>query len=264
MVTNIQQRFSEVPENETAAIVSSYADNERFEYQKKLIHNLAHHKQTSLGPRFDKFSIFENIERASNLSAFLSDKHFSFYSKSPGEKINTKSKRELYKTIGVHVVDIRVKKTTPSGEVTYEKIFSPSVDDLSTSNLIYRKGVTFILEEVLRRPELIEPALRFLGFEGTSERIMDLSLEQIYEFFQLLGISYVNLMDFTCRACSIGVMPQSISEKIYGVEQKFSVKKSAFGRRSNKKNRSNKKTKKRSNKHRDRNKRSNKKKGNYG
>ena len=256
MVTDIQQRFSEMPENETGAIVSTYADNERFEYQKKLIHNLAHHKQTSLGPRFDKFSVFENIERASNLSAFLSDKQFSFYAKSPGEKINTKGKRELYKTIGIHVVDIRIKKTSPSGEVTYEKIFSPSVDDLSTSNLIYRNGVTFILEEVLRRPELIEPALRFLGFEGTTERIMDLSLEQIYEFFQLLGISYVNLMDFTCRACSIGVMPQSISEKIYGVEQKFSVKKTAFGKQINKKKQSNKK---RSNKKRSNKKRSNKK-----
>lgn len=36
MVSDIQHRFSEVPENETASIVSTYADDERFEYQKKL------------------------------------------------------------------------------------------------------------------------------------------------------------------------------------------------------------------------------------
>ena len=138
IIRDIHHRFSSVPRNETSTIVKDYAEDSRFEYQKDILYNLAQHKQQSLGPRFDKFSIFENIERASNLSAFLSDKQFSFYAKSPGEKINTKGKRELYKTIGIHVVDIRIKKTSPSGEVTYEKIFSPSVDDLSTSNLIYR------------------------------------------------------------------------------------------------------------------------------
>ena len=247
MVSDIQHRFSEVPENETASIVSTYADDERVEYQKKIIYNLAHHKQSSLGPRFDKFNVFENIERASNLSAFISNKEFSFHINSPEEKTNTKGKKELYKTIGVHVVDIRVKKTSSSGAVTYEKLFTPS-SDLSNSNLIYRNGVIFILQEVLRRPELVEPTLRFLGFEGATERVMTLSLEQIYEFFQLVGISYVNLMDFTCRACSVGVMPQSISDQFYNIEQKISVKKTAFGKRSDRnkqsdRNKRNKRTK---------------------
>lgn len=256
MVSDIQHRFSEVPENETASIVSTYADDERFEYQKKIIYNLAHHKQSSLGPRFDKFNVFENIERASNLSAFISNKEFSFHINSPEEKTNTKGKKELYKTIGVHVVDIRVKKTSPSGAVTYEKLFSPS-SNLSNSNLIYRNGVIFILQEVLRRPELVEPALRFLGFEGATERVMTLSLEQIYEFFQLVGISYVNLMDFTCRACSVGVMPQSISDQFYNIEQKLSVKKSAFGKRNKRTKQSRKKRINQSNKNK---KQSNKKK----
>ena len=61
---------------------------------------------------------------------------------------------------------------------------------------------------------------------------MELSLEQIYEFFQLIGVKYANLMDYTCRACSIGTIPQSLSNRLYDVEQGYSVKPVAFGKHS--------------------------------
>ena len=79
IIRNINQRFSSVPRNETSSIVTGYAEDSRLEYQKDILYNLAQHKQKSLGPRFDKFSIFENIERASNLSAYLANKDFGFY-----------------------------------------------------------------------------------------------------------------------------------------------------------------------------------------
>jgi len=61
---------------------------------------------------------------------------------------------------------------------------------------------------------------------------MDLSLEQIYDFFQLLGIKYANIMDYTCRACSIGSLSQGLTDSIYRVEQNFKIKPVAFGKRS--------------------------------
>jgi hypothetical protein len=49
---------------------------------------------------------------------------------------------------------------------------------------------------------------------------------------RLLDVDYVNIMDFTCRACSIGRIPQSLTNDIYNREQQYSVKPVAFGKRS--------------------------------
>ena len=140
-----------------------------------------------------------------------------------------------YKTLGVHIADIRIKKTNRSGEVRYEKLFSPSdygKTDTTNFNLIYRNGVTFMFKKILKIPKLVNQAIEILGFKGRQDRIMDLSLEQLYNLLMLLNVSYANIMDFSCRSCSIGVMPQSLTNAIYNMEQKFSVKSTAFGRRS--------------------------------
>ena len=83
----------------------------------------------------------------------------------------------------------------------------------------------------MKRKDLVKPALEIFGF-GKKDRILNLSLEQIYEFFQLLGVKYANIMDYTCRACSVGRIPQGLSDRIYSVEQRYSVKPVAFGKRS--------------------------------
>jgi hypothetical protein len=119
---------------------------------------------------------------------------------------------------------------------------------MSNFNLIYRSGLTFILKDVLKRKDLIKPALDNFGFTGRTERIMDLSLEQIYTFFQMVGVDYANIMDYTCRACSMGRIPQSLSNKIYSVEQKYVEKPIAFGLRSRRK-RTNKRKQKTQKKH---------------
>ena len=39
-------------------------------------------------------------------------------------------------------------------------------------------------------------------------------------------------MDFSCRSCSIGRIPEGVSESIYTEEQKYIIKPEAFGKRS--------------------------------
>jgi hypothetical protein len=91
---------------------------------------------------------------------------------------------------------------------------------------------------------LVKPALEIFGF-GKKDRIMDLSLEQIYNFFQLLGIKYANIMDYTCRACSIGRLSQDLTDSIYRVEQTYKIKPVAFGKRSDGKRSDGKRSKRR-------------------
>jgi hypothetical protein len=100
--------------------------------------------------------------------------------------------------------------------------------------LIYKDGVKYIFKNILGMPKMAEQAYKILGFKGTQDRIMDLTLEQIYDLFILLNVSYANIMDFTCRACSIGIMPQSLTNVIYNLEQSFTNKSTAFGKRSKK------------------------------
>jgi hypothetical protein len=50
-------------------------------------------------------------------------------------------------------------------------------------------------------------------------------------------------MDYSCRACSIGRIPQGLSDRIYSVEQLYSVKPVAFGKRSDGKRTKGKRTK---------------------
>jgi hemerythrin superfamily protein len=111
-------------------------------------------------------------------------------------------------------------------------------------NLIYKSGVTFILKNILGRRDLVKPALEVLGF-GKKDRVMDVSLEQIYNFFMLVGVKYTNIMDYTCRKCSVGHLSKSLTEQIYSVEQNFKKKPVAFGlKQSRRRKRSNKRKQK--------------------
>jgi hypothetical protein len=189
----------------------------------------------SLTRGFDKLSDLANLGRVSNLSTFLSNKNFSFYMDSEKERVNS-IMRPVYNTLGIQLVDIRLKKTAVDGSVSYEQIFDPTDVkyirfDLTNLNLIYKSGLTYILKEILKRKDLVKPALEIFGF-GKKDRVLNLSLEQIYNFFQLVGVKYANLMDYSCRACSIGRIPQGLSDRIYSIEQQYSVKPVAFGKQS--------------------------------
>ena len=234
IIKDVQRRFSNVPKGETAAIVSAYADEVRDDYIRDVGFSKLSKAPISLTRGFDKLSDITNLARVSNLSAFLSNKNFSFYMDSEKERVNS-IMRPVYNTLGIQLVDIRIKKTAVDGSVSYEQIFDPTDVkyirfDLTNLNLIYKSGLTYILKEILKRKDLVKPALEIFGF-GKKDRILNLSLEQIYEFFQLLGVKYANIMDYTCRACSVGRIPQGLSDRIYSVEQRYSVKPVAFGKR---------------------------------
>ena len=247
IIKDVQQRFSEVPKGETAAIVSAYADEVRGEY----IRNIGFAKFTkdpiSLTRGFDKLSDINNLSKASNLSTFLCNKEFSFYIDDKKEKITGTVIQHTYNTLGIHITDIRLKKTAGDGTVSYEQIFSPSDPkysrmDLSNFNLIYKNGLSYLLKDIMGRQDLVKPALDIFGLSGKKDRVMDVSLEQIYNLFELLEVKYANIMDYTCRACSIGRLSQDLTNTIYSVEQRYRIKPFAFGKRSDSKKRSKKRS----------------------
>jgi len=247
IIKDVQQRFSEVPKGETAAIVSAYADEVRGEY----IRNIGFAKFTkdpiSLTRGFDKLSDINNLSKASNLSTFLCNKEFSFYIDDKKEKITGTVIQHTYNTLGIHITDIRLKKTAGDGTVSYEQIFSPSDPkysrmDLSNFNLIYKNGLSYLLKDIMGRQDLVKPALDIFGLSGKKDRVMDVSLEQIYNLFELLEVKYANIMDYTCRACSIGRLSQDLTNTIYSVEQRYRIKPVAFGKRSDSKKRSKKRS----------------------
>lgn len=232
ILRDVQRRFTATPKGETAAIVSAYADEVRDDYIRDVAFSKFSKDPVSLTPGFDKLSDINNLGRVSGLSTFLCNKEFSFYMESEKERVSSML-QPVYKTIGIHVTDIRLRKTAMDGSVSYEQIFNPSDikyirGDRLDYNLIYKSGVTYIVKNIMGRRDLVKPALEILGF-GKKDRIMDVSLEQIYNFFKLIGVEYANIMDYTCRACSIGRLSQDLTDKIYSVEQRYKVKPIAFG-----------------------------------
>ena len=246
ILRDVQRRFSATPKGETAAIVSAYADEVRDDYIRDVAFAKIKKDPVSLTPGFDKLSDIQNLGRVSGLSTFLCNKDFSFYMDAKTERVSSML-QPVYKTVGIHVTDIRLRKTAMDGSVSYEPLFNPSDikyirGDMLDHNLIYKSGVTFILKNILGRRDLVKPALEVLGF-GKKDRIMEVSLEEIYNFFMLIGVKYANIMDYTCRKCSVGHLSKSLTEQIYSVEQNFKKKPVAFGvsrrrKRSNKRNKS--------------------------
>ncbi len=241
ILRDVQRRFSATPKGETAAIVSAYADEVRDDYIRDVAFAKIKKDPVSLTPGFDKLSDIQNLGRVSGLSTFLCNKDFSFYMDAKTERVSSML-QPVYKTIGIQVSDIRLKKTAMDGSVSYEPIFNPSDikyirGDMLDHNLIYKSGVTFIVKNILGRRDLVKPVLEVLGF-GKKDRIMDVSLEQIYNFFMLIGVKYANIMDYTCRACSVGRLSQDLTDKIYSVEQRYKVKPIAFGFKQSRRNHS--------------------------
>ena len=247
IIKDVQRRFSAVPKSATESIIQTYANEVRDDYMRDIAYSKISKAPVSLTPGFNKIIDMENFARVSNLSTFLCNKDFAFYMDSPTERVQNVIK-PVYKTIGIQVTDIRLKKTKQDGSVSYEPIFNPSDikyirGDMSDYNLIYKSGVTFILKNILGRRDLVKPALEVLGF-GKKDRIMDVSLEQIYNFFMLIGVKYANIMDYTCRKCSVGHLSKSLTEQIYSVEQNFKKKPVAFGFKQSRRKRTNKRKQK--------------------
>jgi len=174
----------------------------------------------------------DDRQRSSGLSTFIFEKEFGFYEDRPGEKLSSLPipVQQKYPTLGVHVVNVSVKITNDDGSVHYEPLFDPSNRrlDFTMFNLIYKDGLKQLLHE-LGQKTLVKEAHKCLGFTGSKPRVSTLSLSQLYDFFRLLGVRYVNIMDYTCRTCAVN-MNQSILENFYRIEQEHvGVKRGLFG-----------------------------------
>jgi hypothetical protein len=237
MLDDIRGRFSS-HSGDTLSILEGYAKDE---YQKVVDLVEGASSTGSLSASLKGAS-----SMASGMSSFLFDKTFGFYDREPGENKKTIDPM-LYQGIGIHVVDIREKIIEADGSVHYRRVFTPSERmDISNFNLIYKDGVKHMVNAVLNlsadenahsgafhKRKVTVPrafsmregakkdakaALAVLGFVGRQDRIMDLSLERLYDFFLLLGVDYVNIMDYTCRSCAVPMSP-AVLENIYRIEQ---------------------------------------------
>jgi hypothetical protein len=239
IIRDVRGRFSREFIAGTDHVINKYITDTKPEYLDRVrgFHDKTDTKATKAAD--DRF-----LQRASGLSTFIFEKEFGFYEDRPDEKLSSLPKpvQAKYPTLGVHIVNVSVKITNDDGSVHYEPLFDPSNRrlDFTMFNLIYKDGLKQLLGE-LGQKTMVKEAHKCLGFTGSKTRVSTLSLTQLYDFFQLLGVRYVNIMDYTCRTCAVN-MNQSILENFYRIEQEqVDVKRGLFG---GKKSRANKRSSK--------------------
>ena len=250
IIRDVRGRFSRTEFiGGTEHVINKYIEDMKPVYSDR-VRGFHQKTDTSAKAADDRF-----LQRSSGLSTFLFEKEFGFYEDTPNEKLSSLPKpvQQKYPTLGVHVVNVSVKITNDDGSVHYESIFDPSDErfrrlDFTMFNLIYKAGLKQLLGELgqllgeLGQKTLVKDAQTSLGFTGKATRVSTLSLSQLYDFFQRLGVRYVNIMDYTCRSCASNIN-QSILENIYRIEQEhvgvksglFGGKKSQANKRSSKK-----------------------------
>jgi hypothetical protein len=107
------------------------------------------------------------------------------------------------------------------------------VDIITKFNLAYRHGIEFILKDVLHKEELIDRALKIFKFKEGEKKKESINLVQLFMFFELVGIKYVNIIDHSCRSFNSAFkIPIEKGEERFKEEQKYIVKPVAFGKRS--------------------------------
>ena len=250
--------FQNNPGKATQEVMAEYTGVDRGHYRKFL-------DSFSECPTYQ--STLKNKERCGGLSTYLSQKQFTFTDPISSKPImeSDHNWKQFVESRGLNVSDIRLKVTASDGSVTYRNIFNPyenmahyyryidngepdndSPDMITKFNLIYRHGLEFIMKDILHKEELIGPALEIFKFKEGEKKISGLDLEQLYKFFKLVGIKYVNIIDHSCRYFypNIGLTEKK-AEELFEKEQQYSVKPTAFGKRLT---RNGKRTKRRSNK----------------
>ena len=266
IIHDVRGRFSRDSKLGTEYVINKYIEKTKPDY----LNTVRSYRDRISNASSVKAADDQFLQRSSGLSTFLFEKEFGFYEDTPDEKLSPLIKPK-YPTIGVHVVNVSMKITNHDGSVHYEPLFDPSNKmferfDLTMFNLIYKDGVQQLFKEFYKNPELtqlltkldksanqklvkdalVKDAQTCLGF-GRKTRVSTLSLKHLYDFFQLLGVRYVNIMDYSCRSCAVN-MNQSIFENVYRIEQGYAGdKRGLFGgkKRSTKKRSANRNTYKR-------------------
>lgn len=236
--------FKNNPGSATQDIISEYTGQDKTKYKKFL-------DKLNCDNNYD--DVFKNKERCGGLITYLSQKQFTFDEENI-PKVRTQYKTEydwnqFLESRGINVSDIRLKITASDGSVTYKTIFNPyeemaqfyssnkehkePVDIITKFNLAYRDGIEFILKDVLHKEELIGPALKIFKFKEGEKKKGIINLIQLFRFFELVGIKYVNIIDHSCRSFDRALkIPIEKREERFKEEQKYTVKPVAFGKRS--------------------------------
>jgi hypothetical protein len=239
--------FKNNPGSATQDIMSEYTGQDKNKYRNfldKIICNDVNNDTYT--------DIFKNKERCGGLITYLSQKQF-FFDEENIPKVRSQYKTEydwnqFLESRGINVSDIRLKITASDGSVTYRTIFNPyeemaqfyssnkehkePVDIITKFNLIYRHGLEFILKDVLHKEELIDRALKIFKFKEGEKKKESINLVQLFIFFELVGIKYVNIIDHSCRSFNSAFkIPIEKREERFKEEQKYIVKPVAFGKR---------------------------------
>ena len=257
IIHDVRGRFSRDSNLGTEYVINKYIEETKPDY----LNNVRSYRDRISNASSTKAADDQFLQRSSALSTFLFEKEFGFYQDTLDEKLSSLSKpvKEKYPTLGIHIVNVSMKITNDDGSVHYEPLFDPSNKmferfDFTMFNLIYKDGVKQLFKEFYKNPKLtqlltkldksanqklVKDAYTCLGFINRKTRVSTLSLKHLYNFFQLLGVRYVNIMDYTCRTCAVN-MNQCILENIYSIEQEHvGVKRGLFG---GKKSRANKRS----------------------
>ena len=212
---NFDDKFDNFPETETKIIIDEIKKDMNPRYKSNVL------AAERLQLFKDDISFKRNTEdrylsQTSSLIAYLANKEFHFYDKSADEIIELPHKKYEHQTIGIHVIDIRQKITDSLGNIRYKKIPFPKTHNLDKLNLIKKIGVEEFLEILFNKAKIdtpsVEDAYRILGFkeeDNYEEKLNKISLEELYNFFKICDINYVNIIDLSCRTCKTGTLNES-------------------------------------------------------
>jgi hypothetical protein len=215
LLEKFTDKFDNFSEVETKEIIDNIKDDMRPIYKSGVLKS----QELQLFKDDDRFK--RNIEdrylnQTSNLITYLSNKEFHFYDESEDEIIELPYKKYEQQTIGIHVIDIRLKITDSIGNVTYQQIPFLKTHNLDNFNLIKKIGVEQFLEILFNKANIdtlsLEDAYTILGFKNKNnddEKLKKISLEELYLFLKLSSINFVNIIDLSCRTCKTGTLNES-------------------------------------------------------
>jgi hypothetical protein len=240
IMRDISNQF-DLSEKETKEVLDTFKESYRGSYIRKIntLEDSQKDNPTIKNPKFHKAKQSMYLDRSSNLITYLANKTYDFDDETIGRTLN-----------GISVSDIRIKNTDKNGIITYRPIrFSKK--NQAMHNLIHKDGVETILEVFQNKLDIsrnLEDIFDILRFNDDEDRLRSITLQDLFEFFKELNISYVNIFDLTCRACRTGGLDPVEIERIYDYQSSFNEKPVAFGKRRDKKRKSEKKRLKKTNK----------------
>jgi hypothetical protein len=224
IMQNISNQF-DLSERETKEVLDTFKESYRGSYVEEINALEETQKDNPIvkDPDFHRVKQLMYLDRSSNLITYLANKTYNF----KGE-----TRRAIFN--GISVSDIRIKIIDEQGNVTYRPIRFQK-KDFNMHNLIHKDGVETMMElfqNKLGISRSLEDIFEILGFDEDEDRLDDITLFELFEFFKVLNISYVNIFDLTCRACRTGKLDPTEIERIYDYESSFNEKPVAFGKRS--------------------------------